>query len=125
MYTLQVEGAFEAAHQVKGYPGKCARLHGHNWRIVAQVRGTELDDLGMLIDFKDVKAALKESLDRFDHRFLNELAPFKDGVNPTAENLARLIYKEFGAHEIFAGNASLYGVTVYETPGSCVTYTED
>lgn len=125
MYTLQVEGAFEAAHQVNGYPGKCARLHGHNWRIVAQVRGTELDDLGMLVDFKDVKTALKKTLERFDHRFLNELEPFKGGVNPTAENLARILYQEFRSHPIFAGSAYLYAVTVYETPGSCVTYTED
>ena len=79
----------------------------------------------MLIDFKDVKKALKETLERFDHRFLNELEPFKHGVNPTAENLARIIYGEFAAHDIFKKNASLYSVTVYETPGSCVTYTED
>ena len=66
MYTLKVEGAFEAAHRVVNYPGKCDRLHGHNWKVEAVVRGTELDELGMLVDFKAIKNALKGVLDRFD-----------------------------------------------------------
>ena len=63
MYTLKVEGAFEAAHMVNGYPGKCARLHGHNWVVEAVVKGRELDELGMLVDFKIIKKALKETLE--------------------------------------------------------------
>ena len=63
MYELKVEGAFEAAHQIPNYPGKCARLHGHNWVVEATVKGTELDELGMLIDFKKVKKALADVLD--------------------------------------------------------------
>ena len=66
MYTLRVEGAFEAAHRVVGYPGKCDRLHGHNWVVEAAVCGTELDDLGMMIDFKTAKAALMAVVDEFD-----------------------------------------------------------
>lgn len=123
MYTLKVEGAFEAAHQIKGYPGKCARLHGHNWVVEAVIEGKELDDLGMLIDFKDAKKALNTVLDRFDHRFLNELKPFSDGVNPTAENLSRIIYGEL--KPAIDGKAHLKAVTVFESPKSSVTYTED
>ena len=125
MYTLKVEGAFEAAHHIANYPGKCARLHGHNWVVEAVVTGKKLDNLGMLVDFKTVKAALKKVLERFDHRYLNELAPFSDGVNPTAENLARIIYGELAAADCFKANAKLAALTVFESPKSSVTYTED
>ena len=125
MYTLKAEGAFEAAHKIKDYPGKCARLHGHNWVVEAVVKGKELDELGMLIDFKTVKKALNETLERFDHRYLNELEPFASGVNPTAENLARIIFEELAPHACFARDAVLAAVTVFESPKSSVTYTKD
>ena len=123
MYELTVRSAFEAAHFIDGYNGKCSRLHGHNWIIEALVRGSELDSLGMLIDFKILKAELNKVLDEFDHRFLNELEVFAQ-ENPTAENLARKIYKKLASAEIFNGAAKLYAVKVFETPNSCVTYYE-
>ena len=125
MYTLKVEGAFEAAHHINDYPGKCARLHGHNWVVEAVVKGRELDELGMLVDFKDIKQTLKDTLERFDHRYLNELAPFKDGVNPTAENLARIIFEELAGNEIFKRDSVLAAITVFESPKSSVTYMKD
>lgn len=125
MYTLKVEGAFEAAHIVNGYPGKCARLHGHNWVVEAVVKGKELDELGMLVDFKSIKKALHEVLERLDHRYLNELEPFACGVNPTAENLARIIFEELEPHACFARDSVLAAVTVFESPKSSVTYTKD
>ena len=123
MYEIEVRSAFEAGHFIRGYEGKCARLHGHNWEVVAVVRGSQLDKLGMLIDFKILKAELKKVLDEFDHRFLNELETFTE-ENPTAENLARTIYKLLGKSEIFNGAVKLYAVKVQETPNSCVTYHE-
>ena len=125
MYTLKVEGAFEAAHRVVNYPGKCDRLHGHNWKVEALVKGTELDELGMLVDFKAIKGALKEALERFDHRFLNELEPFASDINPTAENLARIIFAELATSPVFVRDSHLAAITVYETPASSVTYTRD
>lgn len=125
MYTLKVEGAFEAAHQLPDYPGKCARLHGHNWVVEVVVKGRELDKLGMLVDFKTVKKALNNVLDRYDHRFLNELVPFNTGVNPTAENLARIIFTELEDNEAFTAEVQLAAVTVFESPKSSVTYTKD
>ena len=125
MYELKVEGAFEAAHQIPNYPGKCARLHGHNWVVEATVKGTELDELGMLVDFKAVKKELGTVLDAFDHRFLNDLAPFSQGVNPPAENLAHIIFARLAASSIFPegeGRAYLASVTVWESPKSSVTY---
>ena len=126
MYTLRVEGTFEAAHRVVNYPGKCDRLHGHNWVIEATFQGTQLDELGMLIDFKIAKKALAEILDEFDHYYLNDFHPFNEGVNPTAENLARIIYERLTARaEVQASPAELTALTVWESPKSSVTYTKD
>ena len=126
MYTLCVEGAFEAAHRVVNYPGKCDRLHGHNWVVEATFQGTQLDELGMLIDFKIAKKALAEILDEFDHYYLNDFHPFNEGVNPTAENLARIIYERLAAcAEVQASPAELTALTVWESPKSSVTYTKD
>ena len=69
MYEIEVKSAFEAAHYIRNYPGKCARLHGHNWTVAAIVRGNDLDDLGMLIDFKVLKGELNRVLEEFDHSF--------------------------------------------------------
>ena len=125
MYTLKVEGAFEAAHRVAGYPGKCDRLHGHNWVVQAVIQGTELDELGMLVDFKQAKRALSEVLERFDHRFLNELQPFSDGLNPTAENLSRVIFEELAGNSVFVRDSYLSAITVFESLKSSVTYTRN
>lgn len=125
MYTLRVEGAFEAAHRVVDYPGKCDRLHGHNWVVEAVFRGQNLDALGILIDFKTAKQALSAVLDDFDHTYLNELPPFCMGVNPTAENLARIIFERLAAREEIGDAAMLSALTVWESPKSSVTYTKD
>lgn len=123
MFEIEVSAAFEAAHFIRGYDGKCARLHGHNWKVEAIVRGEELDKLGMLIDFKILKAELNKILDDFDHRFLNELETFIVD-NPTAENLAMKIFKRLATSEVFNGSTKLYAVKVHESPNSCVTYYE-
>lgn len=123
MYEIEVKVAFEAAHLIRGYAGKCARLHGHNWEVTAIVRGAELDELGMLIDFKILKSELKKVLDEFDHRFLNELEPFIT-ENPTAENLARKVFERLSTAEVFNGTTKLYGIKVCESPNSSVTYYE-
>ena len=125
MYTLRVEGAFEAAHRVVDYPGKCDRLHGHNWVVEAVFRGQDLDALGILIDFKTAKQALSAVLDDFDHVYLNELPPFCMGVNPTAENLARIIFERLAVREEIRNTAILSALTVWESPKSSVTYTKD
>ncbi len=124
MYEISVCAAFEAAHFIRGYDGKCARLHGHNWTVEALVRGKELDRLGMLIDFKILKSELNKVLDDFDHQFLNELETFAQ-ENPTAENLARKIFERLATSKIFGGSTKLHAVKVHESPNSCVTYSLD
>lgn len=125
MFELTVKAEFEAAHQINGYQGKCQRLHGHNWSVEAVVEGNKLDELGMLIDFKVLKAELNRVLDELDHRYLNELPVFST-VNPTAENLAQYIFETLETSTIFIDSTvNLKAIRIYESPRSCVTYTKD
>lgn len=78
---------------MRGYEGKCENLHGHNWHVTVRLAGEELDELGMLMDFRDAKGLLNKILDRLDHKYLNEVEPF-DEVNPTTENLAEYVARE-------------------------------
>ncbi len=121
MYELTVEREFSAAHMMRGHPGACARLHGHNYRVLLTVEGEELDETGILVDFAELKRVVDRVLDKFDHRNLSEIPPF-DEINPSSENLARHLYER--AAEELAGVARVSRVTVYESPTSAVTYRE-
>ena len=92
MFELTVEDTFDAAHQLKGYEGPCENLHGHTWKVRVVVSGRKLNKLGMLLDFKEIKTALKRVLSGLDHRNLNDLPDFKK-ANPTSENVAVKIYE--------------------------------
>jgi len=91
-YELSIETHFSAAHQLRGYPGDCARLHGHNWHVKLFVTCYELDELGLGIDYKIMKRELKAALDVWDHYNLNDIAPF-DSINPSSENVARELFQ--------------------------------
>lgn len=93
MFRMTVESQFSAAHAIRNYPGPCCQLHGHNYRVVVHLSGEELDALGMLIDYTDVKAALTTVLAPFDHAYLNELPDFAV-ANPTSEQIARILYQQ-------------------------------
>ena len=130
LFELTVRAEFEAAHRIDGYNGKCQRLHGHNWSVEAVVEGRELDELGMLIDFKILKAELNKVLEELDHRYLNDLPIFSQKnsskKNPTAENIAQYIFETLSTSNIFADTAAqVKAIRVYESPRSCVTYTKD
>jgi 6-pyruvoyltetrahydropterin/6-carboxytetrahydropterin synthase len=122
-FKMKIVTDFAAAHLLRGYPGPCSRLHGHNWKIEVEVTATRLDKIGMGMDFRDIKAATKEVIDRMDHRHLNELPPF-DEINPTAENIAAHIYKQL-VEKVNDDRVSVHTVTVWETERACVSYTED
>ena len=127
MYEVSVEGRFAAAHRLRGYPGDCERLHGHNWRVRAVVRAGELDALGMAVDFRALKAALGAILDEFDHRYLNQDVPAlaEGGLNPTTENLARLVAEKLAAPGRLPAGAEVARVTVWESPGCSATFRND
>ena len=74
MYRLKTSATFDSAHFLAGYEGKCANIHGHRWRIEAEFSGVELVNdgtkRGMLIDFGDIKSAVRTLADSFDHAFI-------------------------------------------------------
>ena len=120
-YTLAVKNHFDAAHALVGYPGECRELHGHTWDVEAIVSGTELDEVGIIYDFKSLKADLAAILDDFDHKYLNEVPPFNE-INATAENLARVVYERL--EENLPDTISLDEVSVWESPIAKLTYTK-
>ncbi len=125
-YELSVSAEFCAAHRLDGYPGNCRNTHGHNWGVTVYVLCTQLDPLGMGLDFRDIKALIKQALTDLDHSFLNDLAPFSQ-ANPTAENIARHLFEELSrllAAGPNPGAARISRVHVAETPGAGVTYWE-
>ncbi|MDD5439875.1 MAG: 6-carboxytetrahydropterin synthase QueD [Candidatus Omnitrophica bacterium] len=118
MYTICVTSIFSGAHNLRGYEGKCERLHGHNWKVEAEVCGDSLQASGMVMDFKEIKKALSLILAELDHTYLNDMPYFKKN-NPTSENMARYIYDAL-KKDIRA----LSAVTVWETESSRARYQE-
>ena len=103
------EFTFEAAHRLPNVPAshKCARLHGHSFRVEVRVRGPVDERLGWVVDFDDMSRAVKPVIDRLDHYYLNEIPGLE---NPTSENLARWIWQE-----VEPSLRGLYRITVRET----------
>ena len=122
MYELSVSRQFSAAHCLRDYDGACARLHGHNYRVVVTVAAEDLPQSGMVMDFKLLKAACDQVVEALDHRCLNELPPFAE-ANPTSENLARHIF-EAVRDELAAQSVRVTSVAVWESDSSCATYKE-
>jgi len=116
-----IERNFSSAHQLRGYKGKCENLHGHNYRIEIYAKGEELNNIGLLIDFVDLKKAADEIVKYLDHRNLNELPPFDEELNPSAENLARYIL-EYLNDRVGDERVQVHKVRCYETPTSVATY---
>ena len=122
-YTLKVLADFAAAHTLRDYPGACSRMHGHNWKIEAEVVATQLNDIGMAIDFKEIKREVRAIAKTLDHYYLNDLEPFKE-LNPTAENIAQYFYQTL-AKKLNNEYVSVSALTLWETERACVRYTED
>ena len=116
MYQIRVSSSFSAAHNLREDNGKCENLHGHSWKVELCIEDNELDGSGFLYDFRAVKKALREQLERYDHSYINELVPF-DSINPTAENLAFYIFTE-----LKKDFPKLKEVTVWESDDARATY---
>lgn len=132
MFEVRVEADFSAAHFLKDYNGKCENLHGHNYKVYAHVRGSELNEGGMLLDFTRLKAALRAVCKELDHTNLNDFDYFKQ--NPSAERIAMYIYDgivtSLAADGIDvknppAGQPKLYAIDVFETDTSRARYIAD
>jgi len=122
MYELMIETNFAAAHQLRGYKGKCEKLHGHNWRVQVTVASDKLNDIGIVVDFHDLKDALNETVSTLDHSFLNDLFPFTE-KNPSSENIAKWIYESL-KNKADDENYDISSVTVWESETASATYYE-
>ena len=140
MYYLKTEHTFDSAHFLKGYDGKCKNLHGHCWKVIAEIRADKLETegqtRGMIIDFSDLKKAVRSLCDEMDHCLIYEKDSLKqttlDALNeegfllvevpfrPTAENFARYFYERLQAMGLPVNR-----IEVYETETNCAAYTAD
>jgi 6-pyruvoyltetrahydropterin/6-carboxytetrahydropterin synthase len=120
MFEISVEHTFASGHALRGYKGKCEHLHGHNYKLLVTVAGEKLDDIGLLIDFLELRAAVEAVTEPFDHRMLNEIPPF-DHLNPTAENMAKYFCEALET-ELREKGVRVQAVTVWETETSSATY---
>jgi len=118
---LTREGHFDAAHNLVNYEGACSRMHGHRW-VVKAIFGpyseADLDKAGIAIDFKFIKAIMADSIDTYDHQYLNNFFE-----RPSAEMIGLAILRDM--QRMIEGSivlkeiARLYAVEVFESPESC------
>jgi 6-pyruvoyltetrahydropterin/6-carboxytetrahydropterin synthase len=119
MYRLKVESDFDAAHKLEGYQGKCARLHGHTYKVEAFFFTKQLDSIGVSVDLRALKEKLIKITEKFDHSYLND---FKELGNPTTENLSHYIFLHL--KDNLPSGTTLEKVRVWETPKSWCEYFE-
>ncbi|MBQ9898171.1 MAG: 6-carboxytetrahydropterin synthase QueD [Ruminococcus sp.] len=140
MYSLKTRAAFDSAHFLAGYNGKCANIHGHRWELEVCVSSGTLQQTGekrgMVIDFGDLKHAVRALADSFDHALIFESGSLRDNTlaalreegfrmievdfRPTAENFARHFHETLTAQGL-----PVTTVTVWETPENCAVYEEE
>ena len=139
MYRLKTSAEFDSAHFLSGYEGKCANIHGHRWKIEAEFAGDTLAESGtkrdILIDFGDIKSAVRALADSFDHALIYEEGSLRAETiaalnaenfrliavkfRPTAERFSEYFYGRLKAQEL-----PVVRVAVYETPENCAYYEE-
>ncbi len=140
MYRITTTAAFDSAHFLKDYNGKCANLHGHRWTVEAEFCSAELqasgEKRGMVVDFSDVKQALRALADVLDHALIIESGSLQNATmeamqeegfrivelpfRPTAEHLAKHFFDALKSQKL-----PIAAVSVYETPGNKASYCED
>ena len=111
-WILRVRDKFQAAHFLRGYQGRCEKIHGHTFQVEVAVKVDALDSIGLGIDFALIKKTLTEALP--DHTLLNDIYDF----NPSAENMARRLY------ETLKASFPVQEVTVWESEDASATYSE-
>jgi 6-pyruvoyltetrahydropterin/6-carboxytetrahydropterin synthase len=134
-YLLKVNTSFDAGHRLLGYGGKCASPHGHTYGVELRLAGTSVDDIGMVMDFSDMKRALRNWVsENWDHAFLvnsddvvllEALGTITEGrififdhENPTAENLAKALFLAMKAKF----GSIVYAVEIRETSRQSVVF---
>jgi 6-pyruvoyltetrahydropterin/6-carboxytetrahydropterin synthase len=121
MFEVCVEQTFAAGHALRNYRGKCENVHGHNYRLQVTIEGPELDSIGLLVDFIQLKKLISTAVDRLDHQFLNDLPPF-DSINPSAENMAKYLFDEISREFPQDAAVRVGQVKLWETDTASATY---
>jgi 6-pyruvoyltetrahydropterin/6-carboxytetrahydropterin synthase len=121
-FSVRVEARFEAAHYLREYRGISEPLHGHSYKVEAELaaHGGGVDEDAIAVDFVSAKRKLDALAKRLDYGCINDVAPF-DRINPSAENIAEWFWRELAA-EVAAENALVAAVTVWEGPVNSVTF---
>lgn len=120
MFDIFIKTHFSAGHHLRNYPGNCEQPHGHNWSVEVTVRATELDNLGMGIDFRKLKEAVGSVLKQLDHRDLNQHPAFLV-KNPSSENIAAYLYDNL-KEPLSSERYHLESITIGETENTGITY---
>lgn len=120
MFELKVTESFAAAHKLAMVTEKCENLHGHNWKVELYIRAEKLNDAGVVMDFGIIKKYLRDLLGCLDHKYLNELEPFKH-INASSENIAKYIAEEIDK-KIEEPGVCVSRVIVWESDNACATY---
>jgi 6-pyruvoyltetrahydropterin/6-carboxytetrahydropterin synthase len=125
MFEVTVQAGFSSGHYLRNYQGKCENPHGHNYRVLVTLVGADLDETGLLLDFKLLKHVLRPTIDYLDHNMINDLEPFTT-LNPSAENLSKYFFDRTAAqlYEMTSGRVRVKDCTVYETDTSFARYYE-
>ena len=125
MFEVTVEAGFSSGHFLRNYKGKCENPQGHNYRVLVTLAGEDLDEAGLLLDFKLLKHLLRPVVERLDHRMINDIEPFTE-LNPSAENLARYFYQQTARQldEMTGGRVRVKDCTLFEPDTSFARYYE-
>lgn len=121
-YTVRVEARFEAAHYLREYRGISEPLHGHSYKVEADLTGAGggLDHDAIAVDFISAKRKLEVLAKKLDYGCINDVAPFTE-INPSAENIAAWFHRELQA-AVQDEAALVASVTIWEGPVNSVTF---
>ena len=119
-YEVKIITSFAAAHNLRNFKGRCENLHGHNWKVEVVLRGDQLNESDLLLDFTEVKAETNRILDQLDHSYLNNI-PYFQKKNPSSENIARYIFDQL-IPAVRGKGVTVYSVSAWESPNACATY---
>jgi len=125
MFEVTVDAGFSSGHYLRNYRGKCENPHGHNYKVQVTLQGKELDEAGLLLDFKLLKQVLRPVVEYLDHQMINDLEPFTT-LNPSAENLAKYFFDETNKQlaGMTGGRVTVKNSTIFETESSSAVYYE-
>jgi len=124
MFEITIRQTFAASHALRNYPGDCGRLHGHNWEVHVTLQAKTLNNLGMVMDFREAKQCLNQIISELDHTHLNDHPQFCEGKdNPSTEYVARFIYQSLKSC-LVSQDHQLIKVIVFESQNNSASYWE-